>query len=122
MARIGTDNPQAPATLHVLAVHADLLNGCFHFHREKIARRIFGLQTPDDARPPAVGIKLYLNPIADENLDSVQTHLSCEVREYLFISAERDAEQGVGKGLVDHSFCHLLICHICARKDSKNGR
>ena len=80
------------------------------------------LEAADNPCSAAVRIKLDLNPIADKNLNSVQTHLPSEVREYLLISAERDAKQRVREGLIDDSLNDLFFCHICVDRIARMRR
>jgi hypothetical protein len=76
------------------------------------------LDAPRDARATPVRIKLQLHTIAHQHLNSMQTHLPCEVREYLLTGVQVDAEECIGECLLDDSFYNLLISHICAGKNS----
>ncbi len=82
-------------------MHANFLNGSFHLHEW------FGLNAPGDARATPIRIKLQLHTIAHEHFNSMQTHLSCEVREYSLTGCEIDAKERIRERLVDHSFYDL---------------
>lgn len=110
---IRADNPQAAATLHRAAVHADLLDGCLDFHESK------KLYAARDTRPSSVRIELHLHAIANEDFYPMQTHLTGQVREHNFSTLQLDTEKSVRKSLFDDSFNKLRFRHICAKKNSK---
>lgn len=75
----------------------------------------------NDACSSAVRIELDLHPVSNENFDTVQTHLPCQVREHDALVSEDDPEERVGEGLFDGSLNKFRFGHmvVCADKNSK---
>ena len=113
MTRICADDPQTTAPLHGAAVHADLLYRSFHLHDFEV------LYSSGYSRSATVGIKLHLHFIPDENLDSVQTHLSGEVRQYNISCRQSNPKQRIRKRLFYDALDNLWFSHICT-KDSNS--
>lgn len=80
------------------------------------------LVSANDSCPSSVRIKLQLDAIAHKHLDTMQTHLAGEVRQYDRIVGEANTEERVGKRLFDGSFHERWFCHmVCVDKSNKNS-
>lgn len=67
----------------------------------------FSLASSHDTCPASVRIQLHFYFIADEHLNSMQPHLSGEIREYASPPFELHLKKGVGKRLIDDSTHNL---------------
>lgn len=77
------------------------------------------LTTARDARSAAVWIELNLDPIANEDLNAMQTHFTGKIRKYRLSRIKLNAKKCVRERFVHDSFYNLWFSHICAAKNSK---
>src|ERR1041385_4357438 len=76
------------------------------------------LYAPYDPGASAIWIELHLHPISNEHFNSVQTHFAGKVRQNDALISKLYAKEGVGKSLINDSFCNNGFRHICVGHNS----